>query len=413
VTPVVLYFQVHQPWRLARYTFFDIGRSRRWFDDAENARIVRRVAARCYEPATAVLRRLVERTQGRFRCAFSVSGTAIDQMERFAPRALDGFRALARTGAVEFLAETSHHSLAFAEDRAEFRAQVARHRAQVERVFGVSPTTFRNTELVVDASVGREAEAMGFSALLGEGAERLLRRRVPHRVYRPEGCRRLRLLLRHYRLSDDVAFRFGAHDWEEWPLSPAKFARWLASLPRRAESVGLFMDFETFGEHQPEATGIFQFLEDLPDAVGRHRHLSFATPSEAAARAKRPPALRFPGPVSWADAERDLSAWLGNPMQQAAHRALYDLLPAVRRARDPGLLERWRRLSTSDHFYYMCTKWASDGDVHRYFSPWPSPHDAHATYMNVLDDLARRARPRRARRGARRPVAAAAPVPTR
>jgi alpha-amylase len=411
MTSIVLYFQVHQPWRLRRFTFFDIGGRGRWFDDAENARIARRVATRCYLPTARLLRRLVERTDGRFRCAFSASGTAIDQMERFAPEALEGFRALVATGAVECLAETSHHSLSFAADPSEFRAQVEAHRAKVERVFRARPTTFRNTELVVDGAVARAAEAMGFRAILGEGADRLLRRRTQNRVYRPSGCRRLRILLRHYRLSDDIAFRFGARDWAEWPLSPLKFARWLASLPRRAETVGLFMDLETIGEHQPETTGIFQFLEDLPEAVLSHPRLSFATPSEAAARAKRPPRLAFDGPVSWADAERDLSAWLGNPMQRAAHDALHALLPAVRRTRDPDLLEAWRRLSTSDHFYYMCTKWASDGDVHRYFSPYATPHDAHVTYMNVLDDLARRteaARPPRARRAPRRRRALAA-----
>jgi len=323
-------------------------------------------------------------------------------MERFAPHALDGFRALAATGAVEMLAETSHHSLACVANAAEFRAQVRAHRAKVEATFGVRPTTFRNTELVVDRSVARAAEDLGFSTILAEGADRLLGRRPAHRAYRPEGCRRLRTLLRHYRLSDDIAFRFGARDWDQWPLSPTKFARWLDEVPRRAEVVGLFMDFETLGEHHPEATGILQFLEDLPEAVGRHRRLSFATPSEAARRARRVDPLDFPGPVSWADAERDLSAWLGNPMQRSAHEALYRLLPAVRRTKDPDLLERWRRLSTSDHFYYMCTKWASDGDVHRYFSPYRSPHDAHVTFMNVLDDLARRAEAPRGRRRAAR-----------
>jgi alpha-amylase len=391
VTDVVLYFQVHQPWRLARYTVFDVGESDRWFDDPENARLCRRVADRCYRPATEAIARLVARTGGEFRCAFSVSGTAIDQMEAFAPDALESFRALAREPSVEILGETSHHSLACVADAAEFRRQVRLHRAKVLRTFGRSPTTFRNTELVLDDGVLAAAESLGFRAALGEGADRLLGRRSPHRVHRARGCPRIRILLRHYRLSDDVAFRFGARDWQEWPLSPAKFARWLDGVPRRAQVVGLFMDFETLGEHQPATTGIFQFLEDLPDAVARHRRLRFSTPAQAARRRASSPPLAFPGPVSWADAERDLSAWLGNSMQRAAHEALYDLLPWVLRAGDRDLLERWRRLSTSDHFYYMCTKWASDGDVHRYFSPYATPHDAHLTFMNVLDDLARRA----------------------
>jgi alpha-amylase len=404
VTSVVPYFQVHQPHRLRRYTAFDVGRSDRYFDDAENRRIVERVAARCYEPATTSLLRLVERHGGRFRLAFSVSGTALDQMERWAPRALDGFVRLARTGAVEFLAETSHHSLAFLEDPREFERQVTAHAARVEAVFGRRPTTFRNTELTVDARVARAAEGLGFSCLLAEGAERLLRRRSPHRVYGVTGCRALRVLLRSYRLSDDVAFRFGDRGWSGWPLAPATYAGWLAGVPGRDPVVGLFMDFETFGEHQPAGTGIFEFLDGLPAAVLARDGLRFESPAEAA-RGRRPSGrLRFDGPVSWADQERDLTAWLGNAMQREAHRSLHALGRDARRAARAGRprhLEAWRRLSTSDHYYYMCTKWASDGDVHRYFSPFETPHDAHIAFMNVVDDLARRvgaaARPARRR----------------
>jgi alpha-amylase len=389
VTALVLYFQVHQPFRLRRYGWFDIGRDDRWFDDGENARIFRRVASRCYLPMNALLLRMVRRGKGRFRCAFSVSGTALDQAERWAPEVLDSFRALADTGCVEFLAETSHHSLSLLGDPAEFRAQVESHRDRVERLFGARPTAFRNTELVFDDAVAREVEGMGFDAVLGEGADHLLGWRDPYAVYRPEGCRRLRLLLRAYRLSDDIAFRFSARSWAEWPLDAAKFAGWLRRVPRGARHVGLFMDYETVGEHQPRETGIFEFLDRLPAAVARSRRFRFLTPSEAARAPGPVESLSVPRPVSWADFERDLSAWLGNPMQKAAHEALYALLPAVRRT--PRLLERWRRLSTSDHFYYMSTKWSSDGDVHTYFSPWGSPHDAHRTYMSVLDDLSLRA----------------------
>ena len=389
MTAVVLYFQVHQPFRLRRYGWLDIGRDDRWFDDAGNARIFRRVAARCYLPMNALLLGMVRRGKGKFRCAFSVSGTALDQAERWAPEVIESFRALAATGCVEFLAETSHHSLSLLGDPAEFRAQVGAHRDRIERLFGVRPSTFRNTELVFHDDVAREVEGMGFDAVLGEGADHLLGWRDPCAVYRPEGCRRLRLLLRNYRLSDDIAFRFSARSWEEWPLHPAKFARWLDRVPRGARHVGLFMDYETAGEHQPRETGIFDFIEGLPAAVAKFRRFRFLTPAEAARAPGPVETLSVPRPVSWADFERDLSAWLGNPMQRAAHDALYDLLPAVRR--DPRFLERWRRLSTSDHFYYMSTKWASDGDVHTYFSPWRSPHDAHTSYMSVLDDLALRA----------------------
>ncbi len=276
------YFQVHQPFRLRRYTYFDIGVDARWFDDAENERIVRRVAERCYVPTNALLLRLVEETEGRFRCAFSVSGTAIEQMERWAPEALEGFVALARTGCVEVLGETSHHSLAFLADDLEFRAQVADQAARVERVFGRRPTAFRNTELVIDEHVARTVEDLGFVALLGEGSDGLLGWRSPARVYGVEGCERLRLLLRHYRLSDDIAFRFSNRAWDQWPLTAEKFARSLAALPADDVVVNLFMDYETFGEHQWKETGIFDFLAAMPRAVLADPRFAFRTPTEVA-----------------------------------------------------------------------------------------------------------------------------------
>lgn len=393
-TSVVLYFHAHQPFRLRRYSFFDIGRDDRYFDDAENARIVRRVAERCYLPTTALLRRAIERSEGRFRCALSITGTLIDQLERWAPEALDAFRALHDTGGLEVVAETSHHSLAFLGNRKEFRAQVLGHAARLERVFGRRPRTFRNTELVLDDRVARAAEEMGFEAILGEGADHLLGWRTPHRVWRPEGCERIALLLRSYRFSDDIAFRFSNRGWEEWPLTPEKFARWLAALPPSAEIVNLFMDFETAGEHQWKETGILDFLEGMPAALlapEAEARFVFRTPAEAAAAHRPAGVVSAPRPVSWADQERDLSAWLGNAMQKAAHDALYDALGPVRRSGSADLLEAWRKLSTSDHVYYMCTKYFSDGDVHKYFSPYDAPHDAHVAFLNALDDLVRRA----------------------
>ena len=392
MSSVILYFQVHQPWRLKRYTWFDVGREAEPFDEALNARILRKVARRCYVPATALLERLVERGDGDFRCAFSVSGTALDQMERFAPEALEGFRRLAATGRVEFLGETSHHSLAFLGDAEEFRAQVEAHALRIEATFGRRPATFRNTELVISDEVARAAEAAGYATLLGEGADHLLGFRDAARVYRPADTR-LNLLLRSYALSDDIAFRFADRGWPGWPLTPEKFAAALERVPGADACVGLFMDFETAGEHQDAATGILAFLEALPAAVAERTRFTFRTPSDVAALGLAARPLALPGAVSWADAERDLTAWLGNDMQRAAHQALYALLPAVRRAAeaDPALLETWRRLSTSDHVYYMCTKYFSDGDVHKYFSPYATPHDAFITFMNVLDDLALRA----------------------
>ncbi len=389
---VVFYFQVHQPWRLRRYTFFDIGRSRNYFDDAENARILHRVSEKCYLPMNRLILRQVEKHHGAFRCAYSVSGTAIAQMRLWAPQVLDSFRQLAATGCVEFLCETSHHSLSFLGDETEFRAQLRAQADTVEELFGKRPTTFRNTELVVSNRVARLAEEEGFSVILGEGADHLLGWRSPHFLYRPEECERIKLMLRSYRFSDDIAFRFSNRAWDSWPLTAPKFADWVCGLPARDEFIGLFMDYETFGEHQWADTGIFAFMEHLPEVL-LSRGFRFATPAEVGERRDPVARIDVPNPVSWADAERDLTAWLGNAMQRAAHDALYALAPTARAAAEagrPDLLEDWRRLSTSDHVYYICTKWFSDGDVHKYFSPYSTPYDAFITFMNVLDDLARR-----------------------
>jgi alpha-amylase len=409
VTDVVLYFQVHQPFRIRRLTCFDVGQGRPWFDDRENERIARRVARRAYGPATAALLAAVRATKGRFRCAFSISGTALDQLERWAPRALRSFQRLAKTGAVEMLAETSHHSLCGLDDGREFEAQVRAHAERVEATFGRRPRTFRNTELVLDQRVARRAAALGFRVALAEGADRVLRGRSPHAVYRVSGVPDLKVLLRSYRLSDDVAFRFSDRGWSEWPLRADRYASWLAGAPAAGDDgvVGLFMDFETFGEHHRAASGIVAFLAALPEAV-LAAGLSFATPEEAAERRAPKGTLRLRRPVSWADEDRDVSAWLGNDLQIEARDAHAALGPAVRRASRAGrtdLLEAWRRLSTSDHLYYMYLRAGSDADVHRYFSPWPTPHDAFLSYLHVLEDLAAHAARAGRRPAARRPLA--------
>ncbi|MBL7007996.1 MAG: polysaccharide deacetylase family protein [Planctomycetes bacterium] len=393
MTSIVFYFQVHQPFRLRRYTFFDIGVSQDYFDDAENERLMRRVADKCYRPMNELMLRLVEKHGGAFRCAFSLSGTALDQFELWAPDVLDQYKRLADTGCVEFLGETSHHSLAFLGDADEFAAQVNSHARRIEKLFGRRPTTFRNTELVSDNHVARAAEELGFSGILAEGADHLLGWRSPHHVYRPEGCERLKVLLRSYRLSDDIAFRFSNRQWKEWPLPAERFASWVHEVEGEDSAIGLFMDYETFGEHQWADTGIFAFMEHLPEKVLRKPGFRFETPAELFERTDPVGRLDIPYPVSWADMERDLTAWLGNHMQRSAMEALYQVGAQVRQAagRQPELLARWRRLTTSDHLYYMCTKWFSDGDVHKYFSPYGTPHDAFIAFMNVLDDLARRA----------------------
>jgi len=389
MTDVVFYFQIHQPFRLRRHKDFSEG----YFDDEENGRIARRVADRCYLPMNELLMRKIEETDGRFRCAFGLSGVALDQLERWAPETIDSFAGLVDTGKVELICETAYHSLASRGAEAQFVEQVKDHRQRLEELFGVKPRTFRNTELIFDNAIAHTVEELDFDLLLGEGADHLLNGRSPRVVYRPKGCHRLKLLLRDYQFSDDIAFRFSNREWECYPLMADTFAEWMHRSAGDSDVIGLFMDYETFGEHQGPDTGVLDFMEHVPKYLLEDERFAFATPTEAVEH--RDPysngdEIDAPDPISWADAERDLSAWLGNTMQQHAHAALYALSDDVHRAADlgqPDLLADWRKLTTSDHFYYMCTKYRSDGDVHEYFSPYRSPHDSFVVFMNVLDDL--------------------------
>jgi len=386
VADLVLYFQVHQPWRLRRQPEPGTAGLGRWFDQGLNRSVLERVAERCYLPANALLKRLIEDSGGAFRCAFSLSGTALQQLEDWAPEALDGFVDLARTGAVEFLSETSHHTLAALERGREFEREVALHTRRIEAVFGRRPTTFRNTELIVDEAIARRVEGLGFLAMPVEGAERLLGGRHPWHLYRPLGCTRLVLLPRHYGFSDDIAFRFSDRGWWAWPLEAPVFLDWLESVPAEDGFLGLYMDYETFGEHQPEEGGILGFLEEMVRGALARERLGFATPAETARRLPVAATLPIPEPVSWADRDRDLGAWLGNEMQREAHRALYALWPAALEA-GPEALEHWRRLATSDHVYYMSTAGDSDYDVHAYFSPFDSPRQAFEAFRAALEGL--------------------------
>ncbi len=392
---IAFYFQIHQPYRLKRYTFFDIGKNGGYFDDTENERILRRVADKCYLPMNQMLLEQIEKHDGEFRFAMAVTGTVLDQLEAWYPEALESFVRLAESGAVEFVCETSHHSLAFLSDAQEFDAQVLAQKDRIEQLFGQQPTTFRNTELVINNEIAERVEAMGFKTLLGEGADQLLGVRSSHEVYRPATTEKLALLLRTYERADDIAFRFSNQGWDQWPLKPETFAGWLADVPKEAKYTGLFMDYETFGEHQWRETGIFDFMEALPALVIADPTLEFKTPSEITKAHAPTEELDIPHSVSWADAERDLTAWLGNHMQREANRLLYELAEDVRLVAAAGhaeILQDWRRLTTSDHVYYMCTKWFSDGDVHKYFSPYSTPHDAFIAFMNVLSDLKSRVR---------------------
>jgi alpha-amylase len=386
---VCFYFQVHQPYRVKRYRVFDIGNDPEYFNDRgegnlNNRRIIEKVAQKSYIPTTRLLIELLKR-HPEMRVSFSFSGVALEQFERYAPEVIQLFKQLIDTGRVEVLGETYYHSLAFFYSQAEFERQVAKHRDAVRRLFGVWPRTFRNTELSYRNDLGQWADKNGYAAVLAEGWDPILGWRSPNYVYRPKEASRTKLLLKNYRLSDDVAFRFSSRDWGEWPLTAEKFAHWLAEA--EGDTVNLFMDYETFGEHQWEDTGIFHFLEKLPQELAKNQGLNFATPSEVAQWYEPRDEVDMPHTVTWADTDRDLTAWTGNPMQRSALEAIYALEEAVVLSNDLKLLEDWRKLQTSDHFYYMCTKWFADGDVHAYFSPYESPYDAHIAYMNTLQDL--------------------------
>ena len=387
---VCFYFQVHQPYRLRHYTFFDIGADAFYEDEDANCDILLKVARKCYLPMNALLLSLIRRHEGRFKVSFSLSGTALDQFAAYAPELIQSYRELVATGCVELLSETYNHSLAFLYSPDEFREQVRLHDDRIEELFGVRPTVFRNTELIYNNALARAVEDMGYAAILAEGADHVLGWRSPNYVYRPEGCDKLKLLLKNYRLSDDIAFRFSDRNWPEFPLTAEKFAHWAGTAALSGDLINLFMDYETFGEHQWEASGIFQFMEALPDRLLRLPGFRFVTPSEAAAEHEPVAELDVHNFMSWADAERDLTAWLGNDMQHDAIETVYRLEERVKASGDDGLLRTWRRLQTSDHFYYMCTKWFADGDVHSYFNPYGSPYDAYINYMNVMADFALR-----------------------
>ncbi|WP_308599366.1 glycoside hydrolase family 57 protein [uncultured Desulfovibrio sp.] len=387
MSAICFYFQVHQPYRLRHYTFFDIGANSWYEDENANCGILLKVARKCYLPMNALLLKLIRRHEGQFKVSFSISGTALDQFETYAPEVIQSYRELVATGCVELLSETYNHSLSFLYSPDEFREQVRLHDDRIEELFGVRPTSFRNTELIYNNALAHAVEEMGYKAILAEGADHVLGWRSPNFVYKPSGCESLRLLLKNYRLSDDIAFRFSNHDWPEFPLTAEKFASWAQAAGAAGDIINLFMDYETFGEHQWESTGIFQFMEALPDVLLSLPGFSFVTPTEAAAMFQPVASLDVHNFMSWADAERDLTAWLGNDMQQDAITAVYRLEEKVKASRNEDLLRTWRRLQTSDHFYYMCTKWFADGDVHSYFNPYGTPYDAYINYMNVLADF--------------------------
>ena len=367
--------------------FFDVGSHPEYFDTVKNRAICEKVAEKCYLPANALMLELINKYPGQFKLAYSISGVALEQFKEYAPEVLESFQKLMATGQVELINETYYHSLASLQHPQEFKEQVKLHTKALKQHFNATPTTFRNTELIYANSIATEVEKLGFQAMLTEGVDRILGWRSPNYVYAPKNSTRMKLLLKNYKLSDDIAFRFSQQSWESYPLTADKFAHWIHQSDGSGTTVNLFMDYETIGEHQWEATGIFDFFRSLPEAVLSNPNFNFATPAEVASLYPAVDTVDVPQPISWADTERDTSAWLGNPMQDGAIAWLYSFDAQVKSARDPSLLHAWRKLQTSDHFYYMCTKWWADGDVHKYFSVYDTPHESYVLMNNILTDL--------------------------
>jgi alpha-amylase len=381
------YFQVHQPYRLRRYTYFDIGNDHHYEDADHNVQIISRVARKCYLPTNDLLLNLINRYHGAFKVAFSITGTAIEQFKKYSPETLASFKKLAETGCVEFINETYYHSLSAIFSKQEFIDQIKMHHKVIYEEFGYKPTTFRNTELIYNNDIAKIIQELGYKTIIAEGADKILGWRSPNFIYRPYECNKVSLLLKNYRLSDDIAFRFSNSSWNEFPLTADKFSHWVHALNGRAQLINLFMDYETFGEHQWPETGIFEFMNRLPEYIFNHHDFGFITPSEASKTLSPIAHLDVPYFVSWADVERDLTAWRGNSLQEDSLQGVYSLENKVRQLDDQAMTATWRMLQISDHFYYMCTKFAGDGTVHSYFNPYQNPYEAYINFQNILSDF--------------------------
>ena len=383
---ICFYFQVHQPFRLKRYRFFDIGRDHYYYDDFANEEIIHRIANRSFLKANNVLLDMIKESGNKFKVAFSISGVALEQMEIYVPEVIDSFKELAKTGCVEFLAETYSHSLASLKDPEEFEMQVKAHSKKIEVLFNQKPKVFRNTELIYSDDIGDLVCAMGYKGMLTEGAKHVLGWKSPNYLYHSANNPALKLLMKNSKFSDDIAFRFSNYDWNEYPLTADKFMNWIASIPESEQLINLFMNYETFGNLQPVESGIFEFFKALP-RFAAEKKIGFSTPSDVINKMKSVDSVSVPYPCSWADEERDTSAWLGNVLQKEAFEKLYSIGERVHLCSDRRLKQDWIYLQTSDHFYYMSTKYFSDGAVHSYFSPYDTPYDAFSNYMNVLSDF--------------------------
>ncbi|MBP3298456.1 MAG: glycoside hydrolase family 57 protein [Muribaculaceae bacterium] len=383
---VCFYFQIHQPYRLKRYRFFDIGNDHYYYDDFANDDIITRIAERSYMPMARTLLGMIEQSGGKFKCAISITGTAIEQLQQYVPEFIDLLKKLASTGCVEFLSETYAHSLASLEDVDEFIRQVKSHDRLIHTLFGQKPKVFRNTELIYDDDIAAVVASMGFKGVITEGAKHILGWKSPDFLYSAASAPKLKLLLKNDKLSDDISRNFSDRDWDEFPLTADKYMDWIAALPEDHQIINLFMSMETFGEFQPHETGIFDFMAALP-RFAAERGITFMTPTEAVMKLKPVGEISVPFPMSWADEARDVSAWKGNALQNEALAKLYSVAERVNLCTDRRLKQDWEYLQSSDHFFYMSTKNLADGTAHASFSPYESPYGAFTNYMNVLADF--------------------------
>ncbi|NEW82149.1 MAG: alpha-amylase [Mariniphaga sp.] len=384
---VCLNFQIHQPFRYRKYRFFDIGNDAYYYDDFANETILRKAADQCYLPANKIILEQILKYKGKFKVSYSLSGVVLDQFKLYAPEVIESFKKLAATGCVEFLSETYANSLVSLADGGFFESQVKAHDDLIEELFGQRPKVFNNTELIYSDEIGDLVQRMGFEAMITEGAKHILGWKSPNYLYCNALNPRLKVLMRNFRFSDDLSFRFSNKAWSEFPLTAEKYAGWMNSLPKEEKVVTIFINYETFGQLQSMNSGIFDFLKKLPEAILKSGKLSFSTASEVIDDLQPVSAVHVPYPISWADEERDLSAWLGNELQKEAFDKLYQLKDRMRNCTDATMLKDWDYLQANDHFYYMCTKFFSDGEVHKYFNPYGTPYEAFINYMNVLSDF--------------------------
>ena len=380
---ICLYFQIHQPFRLKRYRFFDIGRDHYYYDDFANDDVINRIARNSYLPTVQAMKEMIETSGGKFKAAISLSGVVLEQLEMYVPELIDALKDLAKTGCVEFLSETYADSLASLSDIEEFRAQVKEHDDKIFALFGQKPKVFRNTELIFSDEIAAMIASMGFKGVITEGAKHVLGWKSPNSLYNSIAAPKLKMLLRNDKFTDDIVRRFSDYDWTEYPLTAEKFISWVAATPAEEPVVNIFMNCETMGEGQGRETGIFDFFKALP-AYAEKAGVGFITPTEAVTKLRPVDALSVPYPMSWTDEARDVSTWLGNRLQNEAFHKLYALAERVRMCDDRRIKQDWNYLQAADHFFFMSTKYGSGRSS---YSPYESPFDAFTNYMNVLSDF--------------------------